>query len=38
MVSNLDFDFFGSAGDPGALRAVAGLQRGEADTHQKHPW
>ena len=32
------FRFFRVGGGPGASRAVAGLQRGEVDKHQKHPW
>ena len=30
-----DFDFFGQVVDQGALRAVTGLERGEADKPQK---
>ena len=32
------FRFFRVGRGPGASRAVAGLQRGEVDKHQKHPW
>ena len=35
VVPSTDFDFFGSAGDPGAPRAVAGLQRADADIASK---